>query len=58
MDVFVEDDESASAYEIHQENIEITDSDDDSQPVAKREKRENLEDLKPLLNGTMLDGYK
>ena len=58
MDVFVEDEETTSAYEIHEQNIEITDSDDDFQPVAKRNKRENLEDLKPLLNGNMLDGYK
>ena len=58
MDVFVEDEETTSAYEIHEKNIEITDSDDDFQPVAKRNKRENLEDLKPLLNGNMLDGYK
>ena len=58
VDVFVEDEETASTYEIHEENIEINDSDDDSQTVAKRKKKEDLEDLKPLLNGTMLDGYK
>ena len=58
MDVFVEDKETPSTYEIHEENIEINDSDDYSQTVAKRKKKEDLEDLKPLLNGTMLDGYK
>ena len=58
MDVFVEDEETASTYQIPEENIEINDSDDDSQTVAKRKKKEDLEDLKPLLNGTMLDGYK
>ena len=58
VDVFVEDEETASTYQIPEENIEINDSDDDSQTVAKRKKKEDLEDLKPLLNGTMLDGYK
>ena len=58
VDVFVEDEETASTYQIPEENIEINDSDDDSQTVAKRKKKEDLEDLKPLLNGTVLDGYK